>query len=532
MYFGSIEDLNQGLFFLRGKSLASESRMKYMAHNGILFPKKYEPKGFSILIKGREMKLAPEQEEMAVGWVKKLGTEYIKDRVFVKNFFEDFRAALDIKEEVSPEEFDFTVIEEYVQREKDYKQNMPKEEKKRQAEQRKAEREKNREKYGYAIVDGAKVEVGAYLAEPSSIFMGRGSHPLRGRWKFGPTASDVVLNLSPDAPRPEGNWKEIVWQPDSMWIAKWDDKLRGKEKYIWVSDTSHLKQQKDILKFDRAVELKSRINDVLEHINANLRSKDVKRRKVATVCYLINALKLRVGDEKDPDEADTVGATTLRPEHIKFDAKGLTTFDFLGKDAVRWVKQVTLPESVVNNVKEFIEESKSTIFEGVSGNKVTSFLSEVMPGLTAKVFRTFHASNVVDDFLKGSDITKRSEEYRKRHVATMANLEAAIVCNHKRKPPKNWEESLAKKVERLKKLNAKGTESAKKQAKVLYYKIRAVKETKDYNLRTSLKSYIDPRIYYNWGRKVDFDWKLYYPTVLQKKFSWIETSPNTDASIS
>jgi DNA topoisomerase-1 len=338
------------------------------------------------------------------------------------------------------------------------------------------------------------------------------------------------LNLSPDAPTPEGNWKEIVWQPDYMWVAKWDDKLRGKEKYIWVSDTSHLKQQKDISKFDKAGELKGKIGDILRHIESNLTSEDIKRRKVATVCYLINALKLRVGDEKDPDEADTVGATTLRPEHIMFESNGLTTFDFLGKDAVRWVKQITLPKPVVNNLKEFIKESQSTIFEGISGEKVTSFLSEVMSGLTAKVFRTFHATNVVDESLKKAKVSKSSEEYEKNHAATMANLEAAIVCNHKRKPPKNWEESLAKKEERLKKLKEKGTESAKKQAKILEYKIMTVKETKDYNLRTSLKSYIDPRIYYNWGRKVDFDWKLYYPTVLQKKFSWLETNQNTKTS--
>lgn len=504
--------------------------MKYLAHNGILFPKRYEPKGFLILIKGREVKLTPEQEEMAVAWVKKLSTEYVQDEVFKKNFFRDFRKALGIKEEILPKEFDFTIIEEYVQKEKNYKQNMPKEEKKRLAAERKVEKEKNKEKYGYATVDGVKVEIGAYMAEPSSIFMGRGSHPLRGRWKQGATVSDVVLNLSPDAPRPQGDWKDIVWQENSMWIAKWDDKLRGKEKYIWVSDSSFLKQEKEIEKFNKAIELKSKINDVLEHISNNLRSDDAKRRKVATVCYLINALKLRVGDEKDPDEADTVGATTLRPEHIKFESKGVTTFDFLGKDAVRWVKQVTLPEPIVDNLKEFSRESKSTIFEGVSGDNVTDFLGEVLPSLTAKVFRTFHASNVVDEFLKGSDVSKRDEDYEKRFVATMANLEAAIVCNHKRKPPKNWEESLAKKEERLVKLRAKGTESAKKKAKELEYKIKAVKETKDYNLGTALKSYIDPRIYYNWGRKVDFDWKLYYPKTLQRKFSWIETSASKSDS--
>ena len=121
-----------------------------------------------------------------------------------------------------------------------------------------------------------------------------------------------------------------------------------------------------------------------------------------------------------------------------------------------------------------------------------------------------------------SDVSKIDPEYKKKHVATMANLEAAIICNHKRKPRKNWEESLAKKKERLKKLRAKKTTSAKKRAKILLYKIKAFRETRDYNLGTSLKSYIDPRIYHRWGRRVDFDWKLFYPKALQKKFSWVE----------
>jgi DNA topoisomerase-1 len=49
-----------------------------------------------------------------------------------------------------------------------------------------------------------------------------------------------------------------------------------------------------------------------------------------------------------------------------------------------------------------------------------------------------------------------------------------------------------------------------------------MKETKDYNLNTSLKSYIDPMIFYKWSKKVNFDWKKYYSKTLQKKFSWIE----------
>ena len=80
-------------------------------------------------------------------------------------------------------------------------------------------------------------------------------------------------------------------------------------------------------------------------------------------------------------------------------------------------------------------------------------------------------------------------------------------------------------MERLKKLRAKQTEKSRERAKVLEIKIKIVKETKNYNLGTSLKSYIDPRLYYDWGKRVEYDWKLYYPKTLQRKFSWVERTP-------
>jgi DNA topoisomerase-1 len=502
--------------------------MKQLIHNGILVPK-YEPKGFSITIKGKKTALTPEQEEMAVAWVKKLETDYVKDPVFVGNFFSDFHKAMGVNESIPPEQFDFREIIDYLQKEKAAKATFSKEEKKHQAEERKKKREENKEKYGYATIDDVKVEIGAYMAEPSCIFMGRGLHPLRGRWKQGPKESDIILNYhtdDPSKPKPPGNWKNVVWQPDDMWIAKWDDKLRGKEKYVWLADTCFLKQESDIQKFNKAVELNKHIGKVLKHIEENLQSPDIMRCKVATVSYLIDALKLRVGDEKDEDEADTIGATTLRPEHIRFETNGWTAFDFLGKDAVRWEKRIQLPPLVVQNMKQFIADAKSTIFEGVRSNQITAFLNEAMPDLTAKVFRTYHATKIVNEYLDKAKVSVSEPEFVKRHVAMEANLQAAIVCNHKRKVPKTWEDALAKKNERLKKLeeaNAeKETEARKKNLENLKLKIEETRETKEYNLRTSLKSYIDPRVYYKWGKKVDFDWKLYYPKTFQRKFSWVE----------
>ena len=145
-----------------------------------------------------------------------------------------------------------------------------------------------------------------------------------------------------------------------------------------------------------------------------------------------------------------------------------------------------------------------------------------MPGLTAKVFRTYHASGAVKSFLAKVPLKKEDPEYVKKSTATLANLQAAIVCNHKRKTPKNWGESFRKKVERLKKLRSKKTKKAREAAKALSLNIKVARMLRDYNLRTSLKSYIDPRVYYQWGKEIDYDWKLYYPKTLQKKFSWVE----------
>ena len=514
--------------------------MKQLIHNGVIVIKN-EAMGLSIFLRGEKVRLSPEQEEMAVAWVKKLGTEYAEDKTFAKNFFQDFAQALG-RDDVKPSDIDFSEIEKYVIEEKNRKLTMPREEKKLQAQERKALREANREKYGYAIVDGLRVEVGNYTVEPSSIFMGRGRHPMRGKWKSGAKENDVVLNMSPDAPRPKGDWKEIVWLPDSMWIAKWRDNLQDEWKYVWLSDASYVKQKRDIEKFSKAGELEDKLKEVKAHIERNLTSPDPLRRKIATVCCLVDALKFRVGDEKDEDEADTVGATTLRPEHVSFGQGGQVTFDFLGKDSVQWHIETTLPEQVVNNMKEFAANFNSSIFKGVRSDNVGAFLEEAMLGLTAKVFRTYHATKIVRRNLEEAKVSSDSPEYVKKYAATMANLEAAKACNHQKKIPKNWNETLARMRERLKKYEqqkreARAKKTGKKEARIrrleriderirnLQTGIEIKRATRGYNLNTSLKSYIDPRVYYQWGSRIGYDWKRYYPKGLQRKFLWVEGKP-------
>ena len=514
-------------------------KIKQLVHNGVLIPP-YEPKGFKILYKGKKLHLTPELEEMAVMWAKKLGTDYVKDPVFARNFSNDFSRALGIEPSARMENFDFSEIIRWVENEKAAKETMSREERKALAEARKKIRETNKEKYGYAMLNGERVEIG-YTVEPPCIFMGRGKHPFRGRWKPRVVYEDIILNLSPDAPTPTpssgGYWKERVFDSHAMWIAKWPDKLSGELKYLWIADTARFKQVREIEKFNKACELEGLVERVRQHIEEGLASEDIAKRKIATVSYLIDNLKMRVGDEKDKDEADTIGATTLRGSHVKIDPSGLVKFDFLGKDSVRWRKTIRTPAQVVNNLGSFIEKPRAPIFSGVRSEHVNAFLGQVMPGLTAKVFRTYHASKVVREYLAGSKVRPEAQDFEKKYVAKLANLKAAITCHHKRKLPKNWKESLGKKGDRLKALEvklkavkgrprsrarAKRIKSLRRRIRAARLKVKLAKATRDYNLGTSLKSYIDPRLYVGWAEEVSYDWKKIYPKTLQRKFAWAE----------
>jgi DNA topoisomerase-1 len=540
-------------------------KWKTLQHNGILFPPAYEAQGIKIKIKGESVNLDINQEEMVYQWAKKKDTPYAQDKVFQKNFTADFAKTLDSKfKKISYGDIDFSNAYKIVDKEKDLKEMMTKEEKKSLVAKRKELREKLKEKYGIAKMDGKDVEVGNYMAEPPGIFIGRGEHPLRGKWKPRVTAKDITLNLGKDAKVPEGKWGKIIHDNDSMWLASWMDFLTQKRKYVWLADSSDLKQGRDKEKYEKAVKLEKEIEKIKKAMVRDM--KDPKKSNVATACYLIYRTAMRVGDEKDPDEADTVGATTLRKEHIKITSDTIE-FDFLGKDSVRWqetLKAVGDDKQFQENLKKLIEKKKPSedIFHNITSRDVNKYFSGIVKGLTAKVFRTYQATTVVKDYLVKHDNMKGKSATEKLYHAKLANLEAAMMCNHKRTIPKTFEQSLQKKRDTLKKVEKekawKKTQDTlkkvedkepktdiQKKAKVkriktlneqikkqkakhkerlqkLELQIDLSEKTKDYNIGTSLRNYIDPRVFKAWTDEVGAEWEKLYTSALQKKFLWVK----------
>jgi len=132
----------------------------------------------------------------------------------------------------------------------------------------------------------------------------------------------------------------------------------------------------------------------------------------------------------------------------------------------------------------------------------------------------------------------------------MANLQAAITCNHKKGVDPNnptskialekFEDSVQKKREKImllsKELQERKWKSESQQVKAeqrlekLQFQLKLQNETKDYNLGTSLRNYIDPRTFKSWADYVGLDWTKIYTTTLQRKFKWVEqyTKPQLD----
>jgi DNA topoisomerase-1 len=238
------------------------------------------------------------------------------------------------------------------------------------------------------------------------------------------------------------------------------------------------------------------------------------------------------------------------------------------------------PSSSANNDNSHPTRDKPQLFPGIGSSDVNAYLSEILDGLTAKVFRTHHATEVVREGLDTSGVEASDPEYKKWGALSMANLEAAVLCNHYKTGPANWQERRQRARERLQKKKdkvalrrtqvreaketlkalrqeakekrkeaktdkqrarvktryAKKVERAKKKIETARGRLERARaaldkaQTKDsvtvkkrtWNLGTSLKSYIDPRVVYEWGQEVDYDvLERYYPKALRRKFAWV-----------
>ena len=372
-------------------------KWKHMEHNGVLFPAEYEPHNIKIKYKGEPIELNPEQEEVATFWAQVLDTDFAKKEITIRNFTKELRKVLPEKyKNASLSDFDFTEIKEYLDKKREKNKNKTAEEKKSDKEKR----QKLMDYYGWALVDGSCEKMANFLVEPPGLFRGRGEQPLSGTIKKRIYAEDITLNVGDDEPvpictQPGHCWGEIVNNNEGTWLAYY--KVRKNTKYVFLSSSSKFKGMSDFKKYEKAKKLKNCIEDIRKDYYKKLEDKDPENRQLGVATYLIDRLALRVGNEKGEDEADTVGCCTLRVEHIKFEENNVITFDFLAKDSMQYHNTVEIEPIVYENLKKFTKgkDKSNDLFDLINASKLNDYLKQLMDGLSAKVFRTYNASYVL-----------------------------------------------------------------------------------------------------------------------------------------
>lgn len=517
-------------------SLNNEEKWKNLEHNGPLLAASYEPlpEDVNFMYDGKIIKLSEPAEEVAIFYASMIDHDYTKKALFNTNFFNDWKQEMNSKERSiikSLEKCDFTHIATHLSQIREKKKNMTKEEKT----VIKENNQKLANTYGICIMDGHKQKIANFKIEPPGLFRGRGEHPKQGKLKKRIQPEDIIINIGENAKVPEPpaghKWKEVIHNNKVAWLANWVENISGSNKYILLNPTAKLKGEKDYAKYELARKLKDKIETIRKNYFNDLKSDSNLSKQRATALYLIDRFALRAGNEKDEDTADTVGCCSLRYEHIKThkhldDQKFVVEFDFLGKDSIRYVNKVSVDKQVFKNIISFMKDKSEgdDIFDRLTTSSLNKYLSDLMPGLTAKVFRTFNASFTLQDQL--NKLTDKSSTPAQLLLTyNRANRAVAILCNHQRSVAKTHEKSMENlktkitekrnKIDEMKdvieelrrdpennskEIVKKEISLAKLQDQLLKLEIGATdkEENKEIALGTSKLNYIDPRINVAW----------------------------------
>nr|CAG4649989.1 EOG090X0296 [Sida crystallina] len=538
-------------------------KWKSLEHKGPVFAPQYEPlpKDIKFYYNGKEMRLSKEAEEVGAFYAHMLDHDYTAKDVFNKNFFKDWRKFMTSQEKeiiTDLKKCDFTHMHKHFKEKSEEKKNRTKEEKLKLKE----DNEAMVKEYGWCIIDGHKQRIGNFKIEPPGLFRGRGDHPKMGMVKRRVMPEDVIINCSkgPNVPKPPPGhkWREVRHDNTVTWLASWTENIQGQVKYIMLNSASRLKGERDWQKYEIARKLKDTVESIRNTYKEDWKSKEMKVRQRAVALYFIDKLALRAGNEKDEDQADTVGCCSLRVEHISLheEMNGkqfVVVFDFLGKDSIRYYNEVPVEKRVFKNLQIFMENKKpgDDLFDRLNTTIMNKHLNDLMDGLTAKVFRTFNASNTLQDQL--NQLTDPNASVAEKILSyNRANRAVAILCNHQRAVPKTFAKSMENLQKKIDDKRAaitdaeKGLKDVKKEAKktgsaalkvaagkkekqlerlkeqLMKLEVQATdrEENKEIALGTSKLNYLDPRISVAWCKKNDVPIEKIYNKTQREKFQW------------
>ena len=540
------------------------------------FPAEYEPKRYQVPGFGP---FEADLEERLYHFAGKLGTDYVKNPIFMKNFKASIAGLIPAGYEKMQFPSDYMPYLSAIKRQIEEAKAVAKVDAAADRKRRKARNDELKAANGTILFNGEAQALASFAIEPPGILMTRGDDKRLGCWKYRVRPEDVTVNASKGkGPKPPAGhkWAAVVENKNAIWMAHYFVKIHGFEedlpKKVLLHAASVVTKDREQEKYEKARQLILKWDEIQQLIMRSFKSDNRKTRLTAAVTYLVQITGCRIGGEKDLDVvADTVGIATLRKEHVSLSGNSLT-LDFLGKDSVRYVNTIEVCPDAAKIISERLTAigDKDRVFQGVTSVDASDFLRQVVPDASIKTFRTAYGTKLLCEELQKNDLSDKSLTVsQKLQVYDRCNLAVAKKLNHKKTPPKNFDETtesledalrmseealkdfqrklsgdmkklleqikiaketftgehLAKCLEKYdekKKRLAEKLEEAKERVAQRKAKLEFRKETKEVAINTSRSSYSSPRIAYSWCKDVGVPIDKIYSKAAIGKMSWAE----------
>ncbi len=210
----------------------------------------------------------------------------------------------------------------------------------------------------------------------------------------------------------------------------------GRRQYLYHPQW---RARRDQSKFTRVAEAATMLPSARRQVSADLDLPAMPlERAAATAVRLLDVGYFRIGNDAYTDAHGSFGLTTLERQHVRRRHDSLV-FAFVGKSGVSHSIEVDDPQALaaLEVMRRRTDDSARLLaWKGPSGwsplssADVNSYLSELFGGtVTAKDFRTWHATVIAAEVLASTDETGASQASRARAIRQATREVAAYLGN-------------------------------------------------------------------------------------------------------
>ncbi|HHW83322.1 MAG TPA: DNA topoisomerase IB [Actinomycetales bacterium] len=210
----------------------------------------------------------------------------------------------------------------------------------------------------------------------------------------------------------------------------------GRRQYLYHPDW---RVRRDRSKFDRVTQAAAMLPGARRRIASDLKLEGMPLERVAAAAVrLLDVGYFRIGNDAYTDAHGSFGLTTLERQHVRKNGSALV-FSFVGKSGISHSISVddTAVIEVLQKLRTRRDESERLLaykegreWHDLTSTAVNEYLGELFGGaLTAKDFRTWHATVIAAEVLALSEEPGESKASRNRAVKQAATEVAAYLGN-------------------------------------------------------------------------------------------------------